>query len=65
MQRDVALDADGNPLPDDTESIDGDVALEAGDLGERERLTSNVDDEADDEVRQDGVRSHYSDRSRR
>ncbi|KAI0745395.1 TPT-domain-containing protein [Earliella scabrosa] len=57
MQRDVALDADGNPLPDDTESIDGDVALEAGDLGERERLTSNVDDEADDEVRQDGRRT--------
>ncbi|KAM5531839.1 hypothetical protein V8D89_014469 [Ganoderma adspersum] len=48
MQTDVALDAHGNPLPEEEEDpIDGDVALENGDYGERERLTSNVDDEDD------------------
>ena len=49
MQTNVALDAHGNPLPEEEEDpIDGDVALENGDYGERERLTSNVDDDADD-----------------
>ena len=48
MQTNVALDAHGNPLPEEEDPIDGDVALENGDYGERERLTSNVDDDADD-----------------
>lgn len=59
MQSNLPLDPHGNPLPEDEyEAIDEDVALEAGNLGERERLTSNVDEDADsdgDEERIDGV----------
>ena len=52
MQSNVALDPHGNPLLEDEEEfLDGDVALESGNLGEREGLTSNLDDEdPDDEV---------------
>lgn len=62
MQTNIALDAHGNPLPQEEELIDGDVALENGDYSERERLTSNVDDEdgsrEDDEGRRtDRVRA--------
>ncbi|KAI1796375.1 TPT-domain-containing protein [Ganoderma leucocontextum] len=58
MQTNVALDAHGNPLPAEEGAVDDNVALENGDYGERERLTSNVDDdgahdEVDDDIRID------------
>ncbi|KAI0743880.1 TPT-domain-containing protein [Daedaleopsis nitida] len=54
MQKSVALDPHGNPLSDnETESLDGDVTLEAGDLGERERLASHVDEDADEDEQDD------------
>ena len=56
MQKDVALDPRGNPLPeDDADLSDEHVALESGDLGERERLTleDEDDDRADEERRDD------------
>ena len=58
MQKDVALDPHGNPLPeDDADLSDEHVALESGDLGERERLTleDEDDDRADEERRDDRV----------
>ena len=45
MEKDVAVDAHGNPLPDEDQvSVNGDVALEGGDFSERQRLTADVDD---------------------
>ncbi|EJF57629.1 TPT-domain-containing protein [Dichomitus squalens LYAD-421 SS1] len=58
MHSDVALDPHGNPLSEEEGVIlDGDVALESGDLAERERLTSNIDDEDvnDEDERQNRV----------
>lgn len=53
MEKDVALDPHGNPLPDEEDiSVNGDVALEeGGDLSERQRLTADDDDapEEDDQ----------------
>ena len=57
MQKDVALDPHGNPLPEDEHAYaDGDVALESGDLSERARLTAHVeDDAAEDELGENRV----------
>ncbi|RPD63809.1 TPT-domain-containing protein [Lentinus tigrinus ALCF2SS1-6] len=53
MQKNVALDPHGNPLPEeDGDLSDENVALESGDLGERERLT--LEDEDDDRADGDG-----------
>ena len=55
MEKNVALDPHGNPLPDEDEvSIGGgDVALEGGDYDERQRLTADVDDVPEDDVQGD------------
>ena len=54
MEKDVAVDAHGNPLPDEDQvSVNGDVALEGGDFSERQRLTADVDDIAEEEARSD------------
>ncbi|KAI0695942.1 triose-phosphate transporter family-domain-containing protein [Cerioporus squamosus] len=55
MQKDVALDPHGNPLEDDGDLSGEGVALESGDLGERERLTLDDEDEdrADERRRDD------------
>ena len=62
MQSNVALDPHGNPLLEDEEEfLDGDVALESGNLGEREGLTSNFDDEDpdDEDVLRDRVGTNF------
>ncbi|KAH9940463.1 TPT-domain-containing protein [Epithele typhae] len=61
MEKNVALDPHGNPLPDEDDiSANGDLALEGGELGERQRLTADVDDEPDenDDEREDSAPRH-------
>ncbi|KAI0633289.1 TPT-domain-containing protein [Trametes polyzona] len=48
MDKSVALDPHGNPLPEE-EVVGGDFALESGYSAERQRLTEDVDDLPDDE----------------
>ncbi|CDO69259.1 hypothetical protein BN946_scf185042.g161 [Trametes cinnabarina] len=47
LDKNIALDPHGNPLPDD-EAASGDVALEEGYTGERQRLTEDVDEPLDE-----------------
>ena len=48
MDKNVALDPHGNPLPEE-EVVDGEVALETGYRSELQRLTEDVDEHADED----------------
>ncbi|KAI0329222.1 TPT-domain-containing protein [Cubamyces sp. BRFM 1775] len=48
MDKNIALDPHGNPLPEE-EVADGEVALDSGYTGELQRLTEDVDEHADED----------------